>query len=430
MRFFLSTSILFLLATVGRAGGEWPQFRGPTGDGHSTAKNLPTTWSEKENIRWKTPIHDKGWSSPVIWGDQIWLTTAKEKYADNAPKENAAQKIPKPEWIELYAICIDRLTGNVVHDILLRKEDKPDYCHSYNSYATPTPVLEEGRVYLHFGSHGTFCIDSKTGKPIWERLDLKCDHWRGPGSSPIIHDGKIFLTFDGYDQQYVTALHSKDGTTAWKKDRKIKYSTTNPDLYKAYSTPSVFDINGKQQLISPSAECTIAYDPKNGDEIWRIHHGGMNAACKPVYGHKLIYLSSGHTANVLAVKQGGAGILAPEQVQWKTVKAGPSRPSFLLIDDALFTVSDTGFASCVDAKTGTQHWQERLSGAFCCSPTLAEGRVYIGDQEGKFHVYAAKKEYEPIAVNTLDAGLMATPAFVGDAIYMRTKTHLYCIGKK
>ncbi|MCE9530082.1 MAG: PQQ-binding-like beta-propeller repeat protein [Planctomycetes bacterium] len=426
-------TLMFVLcaATVSPAADNWPQFRGPTGDGHAVTKGLPTKWSESENVRWKTPIHGKGWSSPVIWGDQIWLTTVKEKYADDAPKENAQKKIPRPDYIEMYAICVDKTSGKIVHDILLRKQDQPDYCHSYNSYGTPTPVVEEGRVYLHFGSHGTFCIDSKTGKTIWERVDLKCDHFRGPGSSPIIRDNLIFLTFDGYDQQYVTALNTKDGTTAWKKDRIIKYTSTNADLYKAYSTPSIFEIDGKLQLISPSAEATIAYDPKSGDEIWRVHHGGMNAACKPVYGHNLIFLSSGHTANVLALKQGGKGMIPKEDIVWKTIKAGPSRPSFLLVDDLLFTVSDNGFASCVDAKTGTQHWQERLGGAFCCSPTLAEGRIYISDQDlGKTHVFAAAKEYKPIAVNSLDAGCMATSAFVGDAIYMRTKTHLYCIGKK
>lgn len=413
-----------------QAANEWPQFRGPTGDGHAVTKNLPLTWYETDNIRWKTPIHDKGWSSPVVWGDQIWLTTVKEKYADDAPKENTQKKIPKPDWIEMYAVCVDKTTGKLVRDIMLHKEEKADYCHSYNSYATPTPVVEDGRVYCHFGSHGTFCVDTKTGQKIWERLDLKCDHWRGPGSSPIVHGNLLFLTFDGYDLQYVTALNKMDGKSVWKKDRKIKYGSTNPDLYKAYSTPSILEVNGKEQLISPSAECTIAYDPKTGAEAWRIHHGGMNAACKPVFGHDMIFLSSGHTQNILAVKQGKTGMLAPEDIVWRTPKAGPSRPSFLLIGDLLFTVSDNGVASCVDAKTGKQHYQERLDGKFCASPTLAEGRIYLFDEDGKGQVIAAGKEFNVLAQNKLDAGCMATPAFVDDAIYVRTKTHLYCIGKK
>jgi outer membrane protein assembly factor BamB len=424
--------LLLLGTTSGVSGADnWPQFRGPTGDGQATAKNLPLTWSETENIRWKMPIHDKGWSSPVIWGDQIWLTTVKEKYADNAPREDASKKQPKPEWIEMYAVCLDRSSGKVVHDILLRKQEKPDYCHSFNSFGTPTPVIEEGRVYLHFGSHGTFAVDSKSGKKLWERLDIDCDHWRGPGSSPIVYENLLVLTFDGYDQQFIMALDTNDGKTAWRKDKKIVYTTTNGDLKKAYSTPSVFQVNGKPQLISPSAEATLAYDPRTGDELWRIHHGGMNAACKPVAGHGLIYLSSGHTASILAVKEGGAGKLTPESLAWKTLKAGPTRPSFLLVDDLLFTVSDNGFVGCLDAKSGQQHWQDRLGGSYSASPTLAEGRIYVSDQDGKTRVFAAKKDaFELLATNTLADGCMASPAIVGDAIYLRTKTHLYCVGKK
>jgi len=426
----LALTVFILASPSLQAADNWPQFRGPTGDGHAVAKNLPVKWSETENIRWKTAIHDKGWSSPVIWGDQIWLTTVKEKYAADAPKENPGKKIPKPEWIEMYGVCVDRSSGKIVHDILLRKEDKPDFCIAYNSYATPTPVIEEGRVYLHFGSHGTFCVDTKTGKPIWEQLDLKCDHWRGPGSSPILHDGLLFLTFDGYDQQYVCALNKADGKTAWKKDRRIAYTSENGDLKKAYSTPSILEVGGKLQLISPAAEATIAYDPKTGDELWRIHHGGMNEACKPVFGHNLIYLSSGHTANVIALKQGGTGMLPPSQIEWKLTKAGPSRPSFLLIDDMLFTVNDNGFVSCVDAKTGKQHWQDRLGGGHCASPVLADGHVYTFDMDGKSRVFAPAKEFVSQAVNTLEEGCLASPAIVGDAIYVRTKHHLYCIGKK
>jgi outer membrane protein assembly factor BamB len=427
----VATTILFLsVPTFLHASDNWPQFRGPTGDGHATAKNLPVKWSETENIRWKTAIHDKGWSSPVIWGDQVWMTTVKEHYAADAPKENPGKKIPKPEWIEMYAVCVDKATGKIVHDILLSKEDKPDFCIAYNSYGTPTPVIEEGRVYLHFGSHGTFCLDAKTGKKIWERLDLECDHWRGPGSSPIIHEDLIYLTFDGADQQYVCALNKTDGKTKWKTDRHINYGTDNGDLKKAYSTPSILEVDGKLQLISPAAAATQAFDPKTGAELWRIQHGGMNEACKPVFGHKLIFLSSGHTSNILAVKQGGSGMLPPQQIVWQTNKAAPSRPSYLLIDDMLFTVSDNGFAACVDAKTGKQHWQERLGGSFCSSPTYADGHIYLFDMDGKSRVLAAGKEFASLSINTLADGCMATPAMVGDAIYLRTKTNLYCISKK
>ncbi len=195
------------LAAACLAADEWPQFRGPNNDGHSDATGLPLTWGETENVVWKTPIHDKGWSSPVVWGDQVWMTTAT---ADGT---------------QLFAVCVDRKTGNILHDIKLYEQEKQDPAHNpggRNSYASPTPAIEEGRVYAHFGSFGTACLDTKTGEKIWERRDLKCDHWRGPASSPILYGNLLILTFDGYDAQYVIALDKKDGHTVWKKDRDLQ----------------------------------------------------------------------------------------------------------------------------------------------------------------------------------------------------------------
>lgn len=427
MRHAIAFLLGFAFLSSSQAAEEWPQFRGPTGDGHANATSLPTTWSEKENVRWKVAIHDKGWSSPVIWGDQIWLTTSKANYAADAPSENAQKKIPKPESLELYAVCVSRSSGKVIHDILLRTQEKPDYCHSFNSYATPTPVVEAGRVYVHFGSHGTFCIDSQTGKPIWERLDFPCDHWRGPGSSPIVYGDHLFLTFDGHDQQYVAALNKSDGKTAWKKDRKIKYSSNDGDIKKAYSTPSILEVNGKPQLISPAAEATIAYDPKSGDELWRVIHGGMNEACKPVFSDKLIFLTSGHSASVLAINKGAGGVISKKEFVWRTIKGAPSRPSLVLDGGNLYMVSDNGVVSCLDASTGTQKWQEQLSSAFSASPILAGGNLYFCDQDGKTHVLAAGDEFKPVKANKLDAGFMASPAVADNELFLRTKTHLYCI---
>jgi outer membrane protein assembly factor BamB len=429
MRFRLAALVLTLTSVV-QAGDSWPQFRGPNGDGVADAKTLPTMWSETENVRWKTAIHDKGWSSPVVLGDQIWLTTAKEKYAENAPKEQPARTTPRPEWVEFYAVCVDRNTGKIVHDVMLRKQENPAFCISYNSYATPTPVVEPGRVYVHFGSHGTYCLDTETAKVLWERLDLKCDHWRGPGSSPILVDNLLVLTFDGHDLQYVAALDKADGKTVWKKDRKIKYERDDGDIKKAYSTPSVFTVSGKKQIVSPAAEATIAYDSATGDELWRVHHGGMNEACRPLMGHGLVFLSSGHTANVLAVKP-GQGTLPKDAVAWRTNKGGPSRPSMLLLGDYLYMVSDRGTATCLDAKTGNQVWQERLGGDFDASPVAGAGHIYFMDRDGgKTHVIEAGPTIKLIAVNKLDAGCMASPAVVGEDLIVRTKTHLYCIGKK
>ncbi len=432
MRYALTLIVLCFNALMLSAGENWPQFRGPSGDGLSDARDLPTTWSEKENIRWKTPIHDKGWSSPVVWGDQIWMTTAFEKYTDPKPKENTGKQEPRPLYVDFYAVCVDRKSGKITHDVKVFTQEKPAYCIEYNSYATPTPVVEEGRVFVHFGSHGTACLDTSNGQVLWKRQDLPCDHWRGPASSPIVYENWLILTFDGHDQQYVAALDKKTGTTAWKKDRHISYSSKNGDLHKAYSTPAILMLGGKPQLISPAAEATIAYNPSNGDELWRIHHGGMNESARPLFGHGMIYLNNGHRQTLLAVKQGGSGMPPEGDIIWKMNKGVPSRPSFLLIGEYIYMVSDNGFASCVRAKTGEQVWSERLGGAFSASPVSANGYIYMSDQEtpGKTHVLAVGTTAKVVAVNKLDDGCMASPAIAGDAIFLRTKKNLYCIANK
>ena len=234
-RCFVLAAIYGVLCVSAHAGDSWPQFRGPGGDGKSDATDLPVTFSETENLRWKTPIHDKGWSSPVVLGDQIWLTTAT---ADGK---------------ELYVICVDLNTGKIKFDQKLFTIDSPQTAHEFNSYASPTPVIENGTVYVHFGSPGTAAIDTATGKVIWKRQDLPCFHFRGAGSSPIIVDNLLILTFDGYDFNYLAALDKRTGETVWKHDRNFEYTTDNGDYHKSFSTPHVIEVAGRRQLISPSA---------------------------------------------------------------------------------------------------------------------------------------------------------------------------------
>jgi outer membrane protein assembly factor BamB len=412
MHFGLAATVFFLTVAGLRADDSWPQFRGPNGDGVAVARDLPTHWSETENIRWKVAIHDKGWSSPVIWGDQVWMTTAR---ADGH---------------EFFALCVDKKTGKIVYDTKVFNDPKPAYCNPYNSYASPTPVVEEGRLYVHFGSHGTGCVDTTTGKVLWLRRDMPCYHHRGPGSSPIVYGKLLVLLFDGYDQQYVIALDKATGETVWKKERTIAYSSDNGDVKKAYATPSVVQINGKPQLVCPAAEATIAYNPENGEELWRVVHGGMNEATRPLFGHGLIFLTTGHTAQLIAVRQGGSGDVTKTGIAWKFNRGVPTRPSPLLVGDQLYMVSDKGIATCLDALTGKLLWQERLGGSFCASPLYAAGHIYLADEDGKTHALAPGPTFQSVAVNQLDAGCMASPAAVGDALYLRTKTHLYCIGRR
>lgn len=417
MRFLFP--LLALAAPLAAADPTWPAFRGPTGDGHSTAKGVPITFSEKENVRWKTAIHDKGWSSPVVWGDQVWVTTAKETGE------------------ELYAVCVNLKTGKVEHDLKLFTVTNPPAIKQFNSFASSTPFLEDGRGYFHFGTYGTVCLDLKTGKEVWKQTDLHVDHWRGPASSPVVWKDDLFLTFDGYDKQYFACLDKKTGEVKWKKDRAIKWKTDNGDLKKAFSTPQVIEVGGKPQVVSSAAEATIAYDPKTGDEIWTVYHGGMNEACRPIYAHGLVYLTAGHVKGLLAVKP-GSGDVTEKGVAWK-MRDGPTRPSPIVVGDHLFAVNDDGMLFCLDAKSGKEKWKEKLADKCSASPILVDGNLIVctegkrdgGKMEGKVEVIAADpKEFNRVSTNKLDAGCQASPAAVGDVLLIRTYTHLYCIGSK
>jgi outer membrane protein assembly factor BamB len=411
MRFGFILLFVFGSLSVAHCGENWPQFRGPDGNGVSDATGLPLTFSDTENVRWKTPIHGKGWSSPVVWGDQVWLTTATE------------------DGKEMFAICVDLASGKILHDIKLWDVAEPQPGIDYNSYASPSPVIEQGRVYVHFGAHGTAAIDTATGEILWKRQDLPCNHFRGAGSSPILVDNLVVLTFDGYDYNYLAALDKRSGEIVWKRDRNItSYDRAdNGDYHKAFSTPQVIDAGGRKQLVSPSAGATIAYDPATGAELWRVRSGGMNAAARPIFGNGLIYCTTADGGwQLFALKPGGSGDVSESHLAWKFNKNVSKRPSPLLVGDLLFMVSDhSGIVTCVDAKEGKLIWQHRLGGDYCASPIYADGRIYLFEVDGNAPVIGAGREFRLLAENHLEAGSMASPAVVGRSLIVRTKTHLY-----
>ena len=315
----------------------WSHFRGDAGDGRADDAQLPLEISEGVNVKWKVPISGRGWSSPVIWKDQLWLTTATE------------------DGVKMSAICIDRLTGKTLHDIVVFENALDDirFRHPTNSYASPTPAIEEGTLYVHFGSYGTAAINTVTGKKKWERRDFQCNHWRGPAASPVIDGDRIIISYDGFDVQFIVALDKQTGKTIWKTDRNIDYGTDNGDRKKAYSTPTIIEVAGKRQAISPSATETISYDPASGAVLWRVKHGGMNAAARPLFGHGLLYISAGDGARAMvAVRPGGAGDVTATHIAWEFSKAVPKRASQLLIKDYLYMMNDAGVATCLEAKTG------------------------------------------------------------------------------
>jgi outer membrane protein assembly factor BamB len=394
------------------AADNWPQFRGPNGDGMSDAKGLPTKWSEKENVKWKTSLHDKGWSSPVVWGDQIWVTAA----AEDGTKD--------------YAICVDKNTGKIVHDIYLWDNEKVyPLGNTLNGYASCTPAIEEGRVYVHFGSYGTACLDTKSGKILWQRRDLPCEHFRGPGSSPIIFENLLIFHMDGFDFHYIVALDKQTGQTVWKIDRNIDYGTTDGDQMKSFATPRVIEAAGKTQLISPASKATISYDPRTGHEYWRVCYKTHSGAAMPLWGHGLLFLNTGFgKADLLAVRPDGEGDVTATHVVWTAKKTIGSKPSQLLVGDLIFNVHDDGVASCLAAKSGQELWTKRMEGKFSASPLYADGKVYFfADDSHTITVVKAASEYQELATNQLDDGFMSSPAVTGKALILRTRSALYRI---
>ena len=420
----LVPALALLFASPAAADETWPRFRGPTGQGLSTAQALPLKWSESDNVKWKTAIRDKGWSSPVVFGDQIWLTTATE------------------DGRELSAIAVHRETGKILHDLKLFTVAEPQYADKFNSYGSPTPAIEEGRVYVSFGSPGTACLDTKTGRVLWERRDLECNHWRGAGSSPTLWRNLLILHFDGADVQYVVALDKDTGRTVWKTNRSIDFKDLTPegkpirdgDFRKAFATPLVVTHDGAPLLISVGSNATYCYHPATGKELWRIeerkYHSG---SVSPVVGHGMVFTATGlPNGGLWAVKLGGQGVVNDTHVAWKTTTSVPNRPSPVLVGDLLFMVhQDSGVVSCLDAKTGDLIWRERLPGLgkYSASPLHAAGRIYFFNENGHCPIIEAGRQFKVLAENKLEEGFMASPAVAGNALIVRSKTHLYRLEK-
>jgi outer membrane protein assembly factor BamB len=413
---------LLLLAFVSACvtvRAQWPQFRGPDGLGTSAA-GVPLEWSEKKNILWKTAIHGRGWSSPVILDGQVWVTTATE------------------DGRRLSALALDRTSGRIIHDLELFQVANPQYAHPFNSYASPTPVIERGRVYVTFGSPGTAAIDTRSGKVIWERRDLECNHYRGAGSSPILLGNLLIMHFDGSDVQYVVALDKKTGKTVWQTKRSVDFKDLGPDgkpqaegdFRKAFATPHVITVAGKPLLVSLGSKATYGYDPATGKELWRIDEpSAFSSSTRPVVGHGLIFYPSGFpTGQLLAVRPDGQGDVTSTHVAWRVTRGVPNKPSLLLSGDLLFMIGDAGIAQCLDARSGREVWRARVGGSYSASPLLAGGRIYFFSEEGKTTVIEAGRTFTVLAENHLDDGFMASPAVDGGALILRTRTHVYAIG--
>ena len=380
---------------------DWPQFRGPTGQGISEERGLPLTWSETKNVRWKAPIPGRGWSSPVIQGDRIWLTTATE------------------EGKSLRAIAIDLNTGAILQNVEVFHLKSAKLTNSKNSFASPTPVVEGDRVYLHFGAFGTACI-TQSGEIVW-KTRLEYDNGQhGTGGSPVLYDDLLILSCDGNDVQFVVALDKATGKVRWKKMR---------EGYQAYTTPLVVSLPAGDQVISPGAFRAIAYEPRTGKEIWQVKYGeGFSNVPRPVYGNGLVFICTGfQQASLLAVRPDGRGDVTKSKIEWRLDRGVPLTPSPLLVGDELYMVSDNGIATCVDAKTGQELWRARLGGNYSASPIYADGKIYFLSEEGESIVIAPGRELKHLATNQLDGPTLASIAVSSGSLFIRSATHLYRI---
>jgi outer membrane protein assembly factor BamB len=426
----LTLVLLMVFASPALAAeAEWPQFRGPDGQGHSSAQGLPNSWNEHENIVWKAAIPGRGWSSPVIAGNDIWLTTAVESPISEAEKAERLkgttnnQPLTLAGKLSLRAICVDKRSGQVTADVELLTEERPQPTHSMNSFASPTPVLADGKLYAHFGTHGTACLDTATRKVLWTNRELSINHENGAGSSPVLWQDRLIAHCDGSDAQYIAALDTATGRIAWKTERSGKMND-EPQLKKAYGTPIVMEVGGQTTVVSPAADWLYGYEPATGRELWKVPYGmlGFSIVPRPVAGHGFVYMSTSFMQpQMLAVKLDGP---QPE-IAWRFAKQMPNMCSPLLVGDELYTVSDKGIATCLDAHTGEVHWTERLPGNYAASPLAADGKIFIASRDGETTVLAPGPKFQKLGTGKLDSPILASPAAVGQALYIRTEKSLY-----
>ena len=399
----------FLGLTISARAEDWTEFRGPTGQGHYLGKGLPIEWDKTKNVAWNTKIPGRGWSSPIILKGRIYLTSA-------VPVEGSKD-------FSLKALCLDAEKGDIQWQtqVFLQDGKKSPPIHGKNSHASPTPLTDGKWIYVHFGHQGVAALDLE-GNVQWRNTELPYAPVHGNGGTPILVDGKLIFSADGGDKQFVAALHADSGKVAWNTDRKSeavqKFS---------FSTPLAITMNGKKQIISPASDAVIAYDIE-GNEIWRVKYTGYSVIPRPVFGHGLVYISTSYNSpSLLAIDVTGTGEVTKSHVKWTNKKGAPHTPSLLLVGEELYMVADNGLASCLDAKTGKFHWQERLGGQFSASPLYADGAIYFQSEEGITTVIKAGKTYEQLAKNNLEEKTYASFAVADGAIYLRTETQLYRI---
>jgi len=413
----LVVSILFFSGIILLNGQEsnWTHFRGSKLNAVSDSEKAPLEWNDSLNVKWKTAIHGRGWSSPVIFDDQIWITTATTNGS------------------ELSAICVDFESGAIIHDILLFKPPAIQGKHAINSYATPTPAIEKGFVYVHFGSFGTACIRTTDGKVVWKRDDMVVRHVQGPGSSPLLYKNLLILHLEGTDLRYVTALDKATGETVWKTDRPAEpYEPLTVIGRKAYITPLLINVNGKDLMISNGSAVCIAYDPADGSEVWRVVRGAESTVSMPFYENGTVYFYTGFMVDtdksefseIVAVDPSGKGDVTSTHVKWQKRVARMQLLTPVISNGLIYTVDTQNNMLCIDAGSGKDVWTYRVRSDHNASPVLAAGNIYFFSIRGETTIIKPGPVFSKVAENRITDQIWATPAFLRNVMILRTDKYL------
>jgi outer membrane protein assembly factor BamB len=417
---FFSVALLFASKQTISQDNNWTHFRGNNLNGTAATQNITLKFDDS-SIKWKTKIHDSGYSSPVVYNNQIWVTTAK------------------PDGKELYAVCINFQTGEIIYDIKVFTPDEVEGKHSLNTYASPTPCIEKGFVYVHYGSMGTACINTSNGSIVWKRTDFKCKHVQGPASSAVIYKNLLILHFEGTDVRYIVALDKSDGKLIWRSDRPVEpYEQLAKIGRKAYITPVIINVKGRDMLISNGSAICIAYDPNSGKEIWRVVDGGESTISMPFTENGIVFWYAGYMVSgdgskfteLLAVNPDGNGDITATNVLWK--KRDEQSQNQLLTpvikDGLIYTVNTRNSLMCIDAATGKEIWSRHVTSNYNASPIYADENIWFFSVKGEVLIIKAGRKYDVVAQNQMDSGIWATPAILRSSVIMRTQKYLYRIG--
>jgi outer membrane protein assembly factor BamB len=420
-----SLLIVFFLFTTKQSSSQeknWTQFRGSNLNGMAISENIPLKWDESV-IKWKTEIHDKGYSSPVVYNNQIWVTTATT------------------DGKKLYAVCLDYQTGKIIYDLLVFTPEVVEGKHSLNTYASPTPCIEKDKVYVHYGSMGTACINTADGSIVWKRTDLKCKHVQGPASSPIIYKNMLILHFEGTDVRFIVALDKTNGQTIWRSDRPAEpYEPLQEIGRKAYITPIIVNVKGRDMLISDGSAVCIAYDPNTGREIWRVVDGAESTIAMPFTENGVVFWYAGYMVaddgskytNLLAVNPDGSGDITRTNVIWKKRDELSRNHSLtpVIKDGLIYTVNTFNKLMCIDAASGEEVWSKHLLSNYDASPIYVNGNIWFFSVKGEVLTIKEGRKYEVIASNKMESGIWATPAVLRNSIIVRTQNYLYRISQE